>query len=192
MDEKSDPIIGDCPWEVETIPVDHKLSRQFWVHYMKKTSGGRRFPPESEFKTRDGDLGLSFYWNKYIDLKSIFLTIGLSHKSDSSRKFKDYTGFKIFQIPCEVIISLYESISIVHEPLFNGNPAPIGQPNIRSHTLVQFGEIQEEDSLRVRMNLSEYCVKNHNDSYRHFEVTSIRNEIRQLIESGDNTPFHRI
>lgn len=186
MDEKA--CVNDCPWPIEEILGDEFLSRHIPVQGSPKQPDGRRFPSESHFALKEGEDGLSHYWNRYITIEDIFITIGLSHRLDG--QFKNHTAFKVFQIESGFIKSLNELITTEHKPIFR-NPAPVGQPNNRSHSLVKFS-LDETDLLQIRSNLAAYCVENYNISYRDFKPANLTARIEDLRLRGNKTPYHSI
>src|SRR5882762_2703233 len=104
MDEK--PSLGS-PWTAENIPNEHFVSRHFSEKRLKKGLDNRRFPSEADFSLQAGEDGLSVYWQKYIDLKDIYLTIGLTH-TYKKNEFKDYKTFKIFKFLVGLLTSIQE------------------------------------------------------------------------------------
>lgn len=188
MDEE---IVGDTPWEKEEIPDASSIMRHFAIKTgLDMDDSSRRFPNEAGFVIREGEDGLSFYWDKYTDVRNIFLTIALTHNNRNN--FKDYTSFKVFRLPVEFVRSLHNSLKLEHDPNYNGSPAAIGSPNDRSHTLLIATEVSPEDLLEIRADLSDYCRANHSYSYCPFNVKEIKNEVQELRAAGNNTRFHRL
>jgi len=187
MDEETGLIT--CPWPVEPIPGNEYLSRHVLASGLIKESG-RRFPSESDFILRETEDGLSHYWNRHISLEDIYITIALTHNAKGA--YKEYTSFKIFQIENNYIKSLNDSLKVEHNPAFFGNPAPVGSPNNRSHSLVIFPKVEEEELLQIRINLATFCQKNYETSYREFDVKSIKEKVVHLREKTNDTPYHRL
>ena len=140
------------------------------VHFTQRTG---RIPNEAAFKLRQGETGLSVNWDKYIDVKGCYILIGLSYSN--SNKFNDYTAFKIFKLQVEYIRSIDGINDVIHMPVFNGAPPPIGKPNNQAHS-----EILCIDDEEVRVKLADYCHNNYANSLCDFKVTSLEEEIKAL------------
>jgi hypothetical protein len=169
-----------------TIENEDSIYRQASVFHLAKTpqQKKRRYPNESHF-VPDKD-GLSVYWTKYIKLKDVFIIIGLSYVKDTE-VYKDHTHFKIFKFPVSFVKAIEGILGVLHSPVYNGNPAPVGSPNIFSHSLVVY-----ENDPEIRMKLSDYCRDNNDSSFCDFNVHSIDEEVKELRDRLNDTPFHKV
>lgn len=184
MDEVTSLTIS--PWQPLLIGNEDFVYRQVHVQALLKlpASKKRRYPNETHF-VPDPD-GLSVYWKKQIELKNVFITIGLSYKFNTN-EFKDHTLFKVFEFPVAFIKTIEGISQVLHAPVFNGDPAPVGYPNIFSHSLVAY-----ENDPEIRLKLSDYCRDNNNSSFCDFDVHSIDNEVGKLRDKLNDTPFHKV
>lgn len=170
----------DCNWEIEDIPDHAYLFRQA-TSKQRVTEGNRRFPNEAFFTLREGEDGLSCNWDKYSSIKDSFILIGL--RFNSRQQYLDYKSFKIFKLSVGFLKSI-EGITVIHKPEFNGNPAPIGRPNNKSHS-----EICYLDDVEIRTKLSDYSREN--DCYCDFDINSLEKEILALREKLNDTAYHK-
>lgn len=183
MDEIANVV---SPWEALPIGIEDYIYRQAHVQILLKLPANkqRRYPNETHF-VPDLD-GLSVYWKNQIELKNVFITIGLSYKYNTN-EYKDHTLFKVFEFPVAFIKTIEGISKVLHAPAFNGNPAPIGSPNIFSHSLVVY-----ENDPEIRMKLSDYCRDNNDSSFCDFNVHSIDEEVKELRDRLNDTPFHKV
>ena len=180
MDEKFE--VNNIPWPIEEIPSEDFVTRQALP--MERTGKRpRKFPKESHFKLRPGEDGLSVNWVKYLDTKSNFILLGLTHNRNGD--YLDYSGFKIFKYSVKFLRSLDGVADVEHKPIYNGNPAPVGKPNNRAHAIVIYPDDEE-----IRMNLSDYCRENFDHSFCEFDISSLDQEINNLRERLNDTPYH--
>lgn len=155
-------------WKSEDIPNEAFVFRH--VHVNQRTG---RIPNEAAFKLREGERGLSVNWDKYIDVKGCYILLGLTFSKTNT--FINYTAFKIFKLKVENIRSIVGIEDVIHDPVFYGDPPPIGKPNNRSHSQILCSNDEE-----VRMNLADYCLNNFDISCCNFKVTSLDEEINIL------------
>jgi hypothetical protein len=76
--------------------------------------------------------------------------------------------------------------SVEHNPVINGNPAPVGKPNNYSHSLVMY----QDDEL-IRKTLSTHIRDNQEDTYCLFEANSLNERLEELRQRLNDTPYHR-
>lgn len=144
----------------------------------------KRFPNEAHFKP-DSD-GLSVNWSRYLSPEEVYHLIGLSFKLGTT-DFKDYKAFKIFKLPVEIIRSIEGIEDVVHTPVLNGNPAPIGSPNNYAHASIIY-----QDDEEIRLKLSDYCQFLYDDSYIPIDIPLLEIEINELRGRLDDTRYHRL
>ena len=186
MDEGLELTLND-PWAVEFIPNENFVYRQSIPRdWIREEGTKRRWPNEASFVLKENELGLSVNWDKYISIKDNFLIIGLTQNTPG--RFINPTAFKIFKFPVAFLRSIEEIKDVIHNPSYHGNPSPIGQPNNRAHSLVEYSD----DDGFVRMNLSDYCNSNYIDCYCEFDVNSINEELEELRNRLNETPFHSL
>lgn len=182
MDEKPGLAEERNPFPIQDIQDNNSIYRQVPVIETEKREG-RRFPIESHFMPNPD---LSVYLAELIEVKDVFLTIGLSFKTNTT-EYKKPDTFLLYQIPVEFIQSLEGVSDIKHSPVYNGNPASVGHPNIPSHASVYYSP-EDND---VRVNLSDYC-RTEQDARVNFKISSINDELEELRQRLNNTRFHRI
>ena len=165
---------------------DDSVYRQAHVSRLIKTESSkkRRHPSESHFKP-DPD-GLSVHWNKHITVSGVFHIIGLSYKIGKG-EYKDFKCFEVFSIPVEYIRSLEGVQAVVHSPVFNGDPAPIGSPNNYAHTSLIYPDDEE-----IRLKLSDYCQFDYDNSYCPADFTILDEEINELRKRLNDTIYHKL
>lgn len=186
MDEGSE-VNQSNPWLVEIIPNENFVYRQSIPRdWIKEEGTKRRWPNEASFSLRKNETGLSVNWDKYISVKDNYVIIGLTQST--AGKYLNHTSFRIFKFPVEFLRSIEEISDVIHDPLFNGNPSPVGQPNNRAHSLIEYSD---NDGF-ARMNLSDYSNNNYDQCFCEFNVNSINQELEELKGRLDNTAFHRI
>lgn len=169
-------------WEKETIPYEGIVYRQIFVAGIPKING-KRVPNEAHF-IPDPD-GLSVHWSKYITIEQIYYIIALSFNKKGD--YINYTSFKIYQFPISFLRDLEGIIDIKHDPVINGNPAPIGHPNNRAHTLVIYPNDEE-----IRLNIADFVRDYYDNSYCDFDIRYLENEIKVLRERLNDTEYHKI
>lgn len=150
--EMTDAPLTACPWPVEEIPNGNWLYRQ--VPSMSKyfdEVDGKRFPNEANFHC--DETGLSLHWERYADVKWIYLFLSLCKNAKGN--YRDYRSFQIFRLPAGVIRSTEGVESVVHSPLYWGNPAPDGTPNNRAHASAFY-----PDDVEIRLKLRDWVGNN--------------------------------
>ena len=167
-------------WPTEYIPDEDYVYRQVHIKNAPKING-KRIPDETNF-IPDED-GLSVHWDKYTTINDVYCVIGLSHNMKGG--YKDYTGFKVFQFPVTFLRRLQGISGVIHTPVINGNPAPIGHPNNRAHASVILPNDEE-----IRIKLTDHVINNYINSYCDFDVTHFNIEIKQLRNRLNDTPYH--
>ena len=165
-------------WVIEEIPDIDFVLRQ--VPVIQTGPSGRRVPNETAFKLRPGENGLSVNWEKYLDVKGNYILLGLTFNKNNT--FIDYTAFKIFRLEVGYIRSVSGVTDVLHDPVFRGDPAPVGQPNNRAHSLIIC-----DDDEEVRTKLSDYCRDNFDISDCKFKITSLKTEIEKLKQRLNDT-----
>lgn len=171
-------------FEVEIIPDNAFVYRQILPHEwigLKK----RRFPSESHFELRPDEEGLSVNWDKYITVENNYILIALT--KNSKDKFQNHTAYKIFRYPTELFRNIEGIEDLIHKPVFNGNPAPIGKPNNQSHS-----EAIYVNDPEILLKLSDYCNVEHETSFCKFNVNSINDRVKELKAMLNDTPFHKL
>ncbi len=144
----------------------------------------RKFPNESHFQLRDGERGLSVNWTKHITLREIFLLISITYGRNNI--FLDHTIFKIFKYPVSLFRNIDQIKNVIHSPLENGDPAPVGMPNNPSHS-----EVLYENDMEIFVKLSHYCDQNFENAYCNFDVNSINRKSGELRAKLNDTKYHR-
>ena len=171
-------------WEIEKIPDDSFLYRQ--AHILSNTHqvDNKRIPNESHFSP-DED-GLSVYWDKYANEQFIYCYIALSYKFKSD-KFKDYRAYKIYKFPTEIFRKIQDVSDVLHSPVYYGNPAPVGFPNNKSHSLVIY-----PNDVEIRLKLTDYVKEFYSEAHCEYDVKLLDKEISNLRERLNDTPFHKV
>lgn len=154
--------------------------------FQRKGPKKRRFPNEAHFELRKGELGLSVNWDKYMNIESNYILIALT-QNQSNGKFQEHTAYKIFKYPVSLFRSIEKIDEVVHKPIFNGNPSPVGKPNNRSHA-----EVIYENDMEIFVKLSDYCLENYDNAYCEFDVNSINDKVKELKALLNNTPYHSL
>ena len=167
-------------WQVEKIPGEDIVYRQVHILAAPKKEG-RRIPNEANFSP-DGD-GLSVHWNKYITIEGIYQILGLSYNAKNN--YINFTQFKVYGFPINFVRSVSGINDVIHSPVINGNPAPVGHPNNRAHASVMYPDDEE-----IRLKLADYVLNNYQQSYCDVDVSGLSSEIQQLRERLNNTPYH--
>ena len=139
-----------------------------------------------QVKYDKGEKELSVNLASLCSVEEAYYIIRLSH--DFKDDFKDIKKYKLFSIPIHIIRSIKEIEKVLHTPVFSGNPADIGKPNIYSHASIYFSK---EEQVEVRKKLSTYCNQNFSDSYKEVDYLKISPIIESLRERKQNTKYHR-
>ncbi|MEX2411971.1 MAG: hypothetical protein WD607_11515 [Candidatus Paceibacterota bacterium] len=134
-------------WKKEHIPDDSSLFRH--VHKTNMDKRNRRIPSESNFSIKKGDEGLSVDWDKYTTPGKIFARISNTYKFGKT-EFKDHKDFYIYKLDTRFVRNIPDVRKISHDPLFNGDPASIGNPNNRAHSLVLF-DLHNDPEVRTKL-----------------------------------------
>lgn len=164
------------------VPNDSNVYRQVHKNDLDKQS--RRFPQAKHFKLKKDELDLSVNWATYVTIDEVFYLIGLSHNAKGN--FKDVRMYEVFKFPVDFLRKLEGIEKVVHSPVLNGNPAPVGRPNIYAHTSVFYPDDEE-----VRKKLSNYCNDDYKNSYCSINIELIEPIIEKLRERLNNTKYHR-
>lgn len=171
-------------YNIEEIPDEDYVYRQVLTFsHLLNGKSPRRFPNETQFELRDGEIGLSVNWDKYITVQDNFILLGLTH--NKLGEYLEYTSFKIFKFPVVFPKKIEGIKDVLHKPIFNGNPAPLGLPNNQSHS-----EIVYENDEEIWLKLSDYCESNFDDAFCKFKVSSLNQEINKLRAQLQNSKFH--
>lgn len=186
MDEVIEAVL-ESPWPSEDFTQECILFRH--CHYAKRerlSKKERRHPSPANFTLRPGEDALSFNWGRYADASRGHILVGLTYdKSDNFINHKDYT---FFQFPYSELSIIEGVVNVKHDPSFTGNPSEVGKPNNKAHSLV----FLESDDLGIRVNLSEYC----NQNYEQSKCVVIHSEIDQSLDDLrarlNNTEYHRL
>ena len=168
-------------WEREPIPDEDNIYRHCHHTNVIKEKP-LRFPNEAHFKP-DPD-GLSVNWDRKITIPQIFILIGLSFNRNDW--FIDHKQFQLFRFPVSFLRSVSGIESVEHDPVFHGNPSPIGKPNNPAHALVKYPDDEE-----IRMTLSDYARVNSSESYSPFAVNSLNAEIEELRSRLPDVPYNK-
>lgn len=173
-------------YPIEMIPDESYVYRQV-LPYERKRVGKkrRRFPSESHFELRVGENGLSVHWDKYINVKKIYLLLSLTHNSKGN--FLNHTAFKVFRYPVQFLRSIDKIEDVIHTPNFYGNPAPVGKPNNRAHADVLY-----ENDMEIFVKLRDYCDEEYDNAYCKFNVNSINDKSEKLRKLLNDTEFHKL
>jgi len=172
-------------FNIEIIPDESFVFRQV-LPRERKGPKKRRFPNEAHFELRENETGLSVNWDKYINVKKNYTLIALT-LNPKSGKFQDHTFYKIFKYPVKIFRNIENIDDVIHKPIFNGNPAPVGKPNNQSHS-----EVIYENDLEIFVKLSDYCHKEFENSYCEFDVNSINDKVKELKDLLNDTSYHRL
>lgn len=143
-----------------------------------------RYPKAKHF-IPDED-GLSVHWDNFITVEEVFHIIGLSYKF-AKEEFKDPCQFHIFKFPVHFLLLIEGIAQVIHSPVFNGNPAPVGMPNNYAHSSICYGQDEE-----IRLKLSAYCNEEHEVAYckvQDFEL--LEKEVEALRLRLNETKYHR-
>lgn len=169
-------------WAKEPIPGEDHVYRH--CHFSAVTREKKlRFPNEAHFKP-DPD-GLSVNWDKRIAIKQIYILLGLSYKNQETDIFKDHKQFQVFKYPVDVLRGIPGIESVEHDPIYFGNPSPMGKPNNPAHALVKYPDDEE-----IRLVLSDYARENNAESYCPFDVNSLNAEIEELKSRLPDVPYN--
>ena len=171
-------------FQIEIIPNKDFVLRRV-LPFERTGPKKRRFPNESHFELRPNEKGLSVNWEKYLSLSQNYIIIGLTYKM-GTKKFQDHTAFKIFKFPVSFLRSIVEIQDVIHSPIYNGNPAPVGNPNNIAHS-----EVLYENDVEIYVKLSSYCDENFNEACCNFEVNSVNEKIEELRLLLNDTPYHK-
>ncbi|MGN7722273.1 hypothetical protein [Chitinophaga sp. 22620] len=177
MDEKFDNLAYPKP--IEVITNECFVYRQAHIDKLKN----KRIPSESHF-IPDSD-GLSVYWNRHCTVNEIYILIGLSYRHKKT-EYKNHEHFKVFKLNAGMLRSINGVQDVLHTPIINGNPAPLGQPNNYSHSSVIY-----ENDEEIRMKICDFISENYDECYCDFEPSSLNDQIAALRERLDNTEYHR-
>lgn len=164
---------------------DHVYRQVHWSALQKSDSNKKKKFPNASHFTPDAD-GLSVNLAKLITLNGVYHIIGISFKPNTT-EFKSYKDFKVFRFSFSFLRSIENIKSVLHSPVLNGNPAPVGNPNNYAHASVLYGEDDED----VRLKLSTYCDSNYEQALCTADFTSIDKEVAELRERLNDTPYHR-
>ena len=148
----------------------------------------RRIPASSHFALRAGETGLSVNWYPRIDPVTHYTLIAIQH--NGSGVFLDPNSFRVYALPVDMLRQLDGIAEVCHDPVFNGDPAPVGHPNNPSHAEVIYTD--QENNLDARLILSEYCQK-HPEAYHYpFPDPGLDAAIEALRARNNDTPYHRV
>lgn len=164
---------------------EDKVFRQVATSYLTHAKGNKteRFPRENHFSP-DSD-GLSVNWDRFSNVSYNYHIIGLTYKYKQPGIYKDFRNFHVFKIPVTILKSIEGINSIDHNPIFNGNPAPLGSPNNYAHTLVVY-----DDDPEIRLKLSDWCRDYHSESYCQVDFGLLETEIEELRQRLNTTVYH--
>jgi len=161
----------DSPWEKEEILETENVFRQ--IHFSVFPKGEKkRFPKESHF-TSEPD-GLSVNWEKHCGLNESFIIIGLSYKPNTT-VYKNPADYKAFKFNVAVLKKIEGINDVIHDPMYYGNPAPLGKPNNRGHALVKYPNDEE-----IRVNLCDLVGNNYDKINCKPDIKLIEQEIIKL------------
>jgi hypothetical protein len=164
------------------IPDKHHLYRH--THYDDLDKEGRRYPKAKHFKLREGELELSVNWDAHITVEEVFYLIGLGY--NAKQQFKDYTKFKVFKLEVDFLRKLTGIEKVVHSPVFNGNPAPVGSPNNYAHASIYYPDDEE-----IRIKLSNYCNDDYNNKHCEADFALLEPVVQELRSRLNNTRYHK-
>lgn len=167
-----------------SIPVPETASVYRQVHLQQLDKIGR-FPKASHFFP-DPD-GLSVNWDEFSNPDHVYHIIGISYKKDQE-VFKNCRDFKVVKLPIIFLRSIEGIEDVIHSPIYQGDPATIGFPNIYCHASVLYGQEDEE----TRIKLSTYCAANQEICDCNVDLDKLEEEIKLLREKLDQTAFHRL
>lgn len=184
MDEGTEVIVDSCPWESEEIETTQSVYRQIPV-ILRKGNRPRMYPGEGCFELRENEDSLSFNLKDKITPKQNFILIGLSDNGKGG--LNDYTAYKIFQFSVEFLKDLPKYEAILHTPVYDGSPSPVGTPNNPAHVSLFCGNF--EDSTRALM--SDYCLEDFDNKAIEFKVGTLKVEIDELRARANDTEYHK-
>lgn len=168
------------------VPDSDSVFRQCFKLNLKPIPGSdsRRFPSDSHF-IPDTD-GLSVNWDAYCTIDSVYHIIGLTFKH-KKETFKNPKDFGLFKIPVAFVRAIENVIDVKHSPVYNGNPASVGNPNNYAHASLIYPDDEE-----IRLKLSDFCKENHDGSYCEGDFSLLEPEIEDLRKRLNDTPYHRV
>lgn len=140
-------------WQIEDIPDKSLLYRH--IHKTRMDKHDKSIPSESNFTIRKEHEGLSVDWDKYTTPEKILARISNTHKFEKS-EFKDHNDYYIYKLDTGYVRKIPDVREISHDPLFNGNPAPTGNPNNRAHSLIKY---KIHNDPEVRLKIRDHAVK---------------------------------
>ncbi|RZJ86437.1 MAG: hypothetical protein EOO20_18300 [Chryseobacterium sp.] len=184
MDEGVEIVDGTCPWESEEIQNDQFVYRQIPVMKRQGTRP-RMYPNEGCFELRGNEESLSFNLQDKITPHQNYILIGLSDNGNGG--LNDYTAYKIFKFPVNFLVGLPKYEAILHTPVYEGSPSPVGKPNNPSHVSLLCGNF--DDGTRVLM--SDYCLEDFDNAAIEFKVGLLKKEIDELRARANDTPYHK-
>lgn len=168
------------------IPNEDFVYRQVPLTELDKESARFPLPANFTIKYSRGEKELSVSWSAHTSVQQVFEVIGLS--ANMKGEFKDIKRYKVFSLPVHFLRDVEGIEKVVHSPVFNGNPAPIGSPNIYAHASIFF---PESEQVEIRKKLSTYCQQNYGASYCEVDIASLEARVEALKARADNTRYHR-
>lgn len=146
----------------------------------------RKYPAPNHFALRKGEQGLSFSWRKICNPGQHMTVLGLTHNKDGN--FIRTKDFRLFQFELNFLRRLEGVASVEHDPVCNGNTAPVGKPNNPGHCQLFFNQ---PDDPEVRNHLSRYCQENLEHSSCTLNYDHIDSIVECLREKSNKTTFHK-
>lgn len=134
-------------WETEEIPDESILYR--FVHKTRMDRKNRRIPSESNFSIKKGEDGLSVDWDNYTTPAKSLARISRTYKY-GKEVFKSYKDFYVFSLKSGFVKMIPDIRDVSHDPIFNGDPEPIGNPNNRAHSLIKF-DFHNDPEVRLKL-----------------------------------------
>ncbi len=175
-----------CQEPVQHIPdTDHVVRHCPVMHTDKRE--GRRFPPPACFVLRPDEKGLSVNWMERMGIERHFILLGLQHNRRS--QYLNPAEFILFKLPVGALRSMDGVQEVVHVPVYNGDPAPMGSPNNPWHAEIIIADT--ENYLDVRDWLSQYCLGNLDTTAMRFPGGELEGVIDGLRERNNDTDYHR-
>jgi hypothetical protein len=163
------------------IPDETEVLRHVHLNELDKES--KRFPKASHFKLREGEPDLSVNWGELTSIEEAYYILGITYNLKG--KYKDIKQFKLFKFPVVFLRNIPGLEKVIHSPVFNGNPAPIGKPNNYAHASVFYPDDEE-----IRIKLSNYCNEAHVGSYCPVDYFHLEEVVADLKEKLNSTKYH--
>ena len=180
MDEISNISKSQFDIPLDILDKNHVIRN---VHENELDKIDKKVPKASHFSFRNDEKDLSVNCEAIFSADKICKLIGLTHKKNG--EFKNIHDFKLFRFPVGFLRNLEGVNKVLHTPIFNGDPSPVGSPNNFSHSSIYL-----ENDEEIRLKISDYCRKNLTESLCVIDYEHLSKEIIKLRELENKTEFH--